>query len=106
MGNEFMDHVQDERVVAYFATLDLQASDAITLFELLDSQTHDERGIAIDDFVHGCLRLKGPAKSADMAAMMAECKVIYRQINRLSKLSELQYRLLNGGKQPPPLSST
>jgi hypothetical protein len=73
---EFKDHLQDNRVKAYFQTLDLDIRRAHTLFKLLDR--NDSGGVGIEEFIDGCLRLRGQAKSLDINL------VIY-QLERLTK---------------------
>jgi hypothetical protein len=67
---EFEAHLQDERVKAYFASLELDVSQARALFMLLDVDETDEVGI--DEFVGGCMRLKGDAKSIDVNMLLYE----------------------------------
>lgn len=79
---EFRTHLADNRVKAYFQTLDLDIRQAHVLFKLLDCNDNDEVGI--DEFLDGCLRLKGQAKSLDLHL------VIY-QLERLIKGSTMIY---------------
>merc|ERR1719517_350810 len=56
----------------YFKAIDLDVSEARGLFKLLDL---DESGtINVDEFVMGCLRLRGPAKAIDMATLMYDTR--------------------------------
>merc|ERR1712080_448889 len=54
----------------WLESLDIDTHDAWTLFKLLD--TDDSDSIDIEELVLGCLRLKGPARSMDMARLMYE----------------------------------
>mmetsp|Transcript_92786 Transcript_92786/g.267904 ORF Transcript_92786/g.267904 Transcript_92786/m.267904 type:complete len:584 (-) Transcript_92786:59-1810(-) len=65
--SEFMAHLDDESVRLYFESLDLDTSDVGTLFRLLD--TADHRELELEEFISGCLRLKGNAKGMDMAKL-------------------------------------
>mmetsp|Transcript_139829 Transcript_139829/g.260778 ORF Transcript_139829/g.260778 Transcript_139829/m.260778 type:complete len:260 (+) Transcript_139829:3-782(+) len=76
---QFLEHVDDAQVGAYFATLGLETTDAVYLFKMLNDD-EDEDGIDIEDFVQGCLRLKGTAKSCDVARLMHENKVMLREL--------------------------
>eukprot|EP00929_Paragymnodinium_shiwhaense_P009670 TRINITY_DN11392_c0_g1_i1.p1 TRINITY_DN11392_c0_g1~~TRINITY_DN11392_c0_g1_i1.p1 ORF type:complete len:891 (+),score=183.28 TRINITY_DN11392_c0_g1_i1:97-2769(+) len=67
---EFEGHLQDERVQAYFRSLELDVTQARALFMLLDLDDSDE--VSIDEFVDGCLRLKGEAKSIDVNMLLYE----------------------------------
>jgi hypothetical protein len=61
---EFRIHLNDDRVKAYFQTLDLDIRQAHILFKLLDCNDNGEVGI--EEFLDGCLRLRGQAKSLDL----------------------------------------
>merc|ERR1711920_266120 len=62
--DEFRTHLEDDHVKAYFQTLDLDIRKAHVLFDLLDTDKNGEVGI--DEFLDGCLRLKGQAKALDL----------------------------------------
>merc|ERR1712106_247782 len=74
---EFKEHLGDERVSVYLSTLDLEFSELQTLYKILDVKGMN--AVAIDDFVWGCIRLKGEAKSMDLCTLLYE----HRQHNRL-----------------------
>merc|ERR1711879_324548 len=67
---EFMDALQDEYVMGCFALLNIAATEAEQLFHLLDPEGEGE--VDIEEFVTGCLRLKGEAKSMDIAILQYE----------------------------------
>lgn len=67
---EFEDHLKDEHVQAYFATLELDVSQARALFILLDVDETNEVGI--EEFVGGCMQLKGEARSIDVNMLLYE----------------------------------
>jgi len=58
--------------VAYFASLQIDVGEAKSLYQLLD--TDEDGSIAIEEFVLGCMRLKGMAKAVDIAMIMYETK--------------------------------
>lgn len=101
--DEFMDHINNPSVQAYFATLELDASDAIQLFRLIDSEDGTNEGIDIEDFVMGCLRLKGNARSCDIARLMYENKALAKDIAELGLYIEAQFKSLNAlvGEKAP-----
>lgn len=67
---DFVDYLQDERVSSYLHALKINTEDAHQLFRLLDTDSSGE--IYIDEFVEGCMKIKGEAKSMDMHVMMCE----------------------------------
>lgn len=69
---EFEVLLKNPRVQAFFASLELDPTQARGLFTLLDM---DGTGyVDPNEFVHGCLRLKGQAKSVDVATLLYENK--------------------------------
>jgi len=69
---QFEAHMQDEQVVAYFSILGLDHHDAWDLFKLMDADR--SAVIDIDEFVSGFMRLRGSAKSIDLAKLAYENK--------------------------------
>merc|ERR1712125_135874 len=65
---EFEEYLCDSRVAAYLGSLGLDSSIAKTLFVLLD--VDDTNSVGIDEFVNGCSRLKGQARSLDVNMLL------------------------------------
>lgn len=73
--------VKDERVVACLNAFGLDITDAHTLFVLLD---RDQSGlIDTDEFLLGCLRLKGEAKNLDVAKIQYECEWLIHNVETI-----------------------
>eukprot|EP00928_Gymnodinium_smaydae_P100655 TRINITY_DN9926_c0_g1_i3.p1 TRINITY_DN9926_c0_g1~~TRINITY_DN9926_c0_g1_i3.p1 ORF type:complete len:593 (+),score=107.40 TRINITY_DN9926_c0_g1_i3:71-1849(+) len=70
--DEFNGFVNDRRVVSYLDALGIDTSDATRLFKLLDADGSGE--IIADEFVEGCLKLRGEAKSVDIQLLMHEVR--------------------------------
>merc|ERR1712039_783280 len=70
MGDTFERHLSERRMQAYFQSLDIKASDAWTLFKLLDES--NDHVIDLDQFIEGCLHLKGPATAIDLKSLATE----------------------------------
>jgi len=86
---EFEEHLQDKRLAAYFAALDLNVDQAWTLFKLID---REERGaVSIDEFVDGCLRLRGAARGIDLNKMMYENRWIRNKLSRFMRYVEAEF---------------
>jgi len=93
--HEFRKHLQDESVQAIFDSLGLDASDVWTLFKLLDID--NDTVIELDEFVAGCLRLKGNAKGLDMAKLCYEHKSMAKRLGNFMKRTDtLLARLASG----------
>jgi hypothetical protein len=64
--------------------MEVEASDAWTLLKLLDADGNGQ--INCEEFVMGCLQLRGPAKSIHIAELQTECKWLRDQMVQLMKL--------------------
>jgi hypothetical protein len=74
---EFEEYLSNGTTAAYFSTAGLDANIAKTLFRLLDVDDTDRVGI--DEFVGGCMRLKGAARSIDVNMLLYETeKMCYK----------------------------
>merc|ERR1719199_743662 len=61
---ELTTHLQDPVVQDFFASLDIDISEARSLFELIDL---DNSGVIdFEEFLSGCMRLQGPSKAMDL----------------------------------------
>merc|ERR1712050_760634 len=79
---EFQEHMSDERMQAFFRSLEIEAADAWSLFKLLDA---DGQGtVDAEEFVTGCLRLRGPAKAIHVAELDCQAKSLKRKMDKIS----------------------
>lgn len=93
--------LSEEKLGTFLESLGISTDDAWSLFMLIDA---DHNGIVdLQEFVHGCMQLRGPAKSLQLAKMAYENKLTRQAIkhlhddvatiSRLMKQS-LRYRLV------------
>jgi hypothetical protein len=75
---EFSERLEDAEIQLYLKSVDLDVSEAHGLFQLLD--TDDTGVVDAEEFVMGCLRLRGVAKAVDLASLMYEERRWHRQI--------------------------
>jgi len=75
--DEFDHYLDTPQMKAYFKSVDLDISEAKHLFKLLD--VGDTGTIHAEDFIMGCLRLRGDAKAIDLATLMSETRKMHRQ---------------------------
>jgi len=80
--HEFRDYLQDERAQAFFATQQLDSFDARTLFDVLNSGGLDHE-ISMDEFIVGCQRLKGQARSVELIAVLNETRSINKKLRQV-----------------------
>jgi len=79
--DEFVSHMLDPQVGAYFSLLQISPHDVSKIFTMLD-QHHDNK-IDIDEFIKGCQRFKGSAKCIDMALLCSQVDGITSQLDLL-----------------------
>merc|ERR1712113_1212929 len=78
---EFQTQLNDPDLQLYFRSIDLDLSEAKGLFSLLDL---DENGtVESEEFIMGCLRLRGQAKAIDLASLTYEMRQRHRQMTAL-----------------------
>merc|ERR1712232_1087228 len=65
----------------YLKTIDVNPDEAETLFKVLDLD--GSGNIDYDEFVHGCLRLKGNAKAIDFFTLQHDQKLWMRQVSKM-----------------------
>merc|ERR1712110_34088 len=73
---EFEHQLGSPQMETYFKSLDLDTSEAKGLFSLLDIE--ETGAVDAEDFIMGCLRLRGPARAIDLATLMAETRRLGR----------------------------
>merc|ERR1712039_922664 len=63
-------HLDDPKLLTFFKDVDIDISEARGLFQLLDRDGNDT--IDADEFLSGCLRLRGAAKAIDLQVVLLE----------------------------------
>jgi hypothetical protein len=91
---EFSKHLQHGKLKAYLAVLGLDIAEAETFLKVLTEAAQDAP-VGIEDFVDGCLRMKGSASSLDMQTLLFETKIVRRRLDAMSGDCQQQFRLLN-----------
>jgi len=67
---EFNAYLSDPKIKAYFTTLELDVSQAKALFKLMD--VDGTNSVGMNEFLDGCMRLRGAAKSIDVNMLLYE----------------------------------
>merc|ERR1719191_1134375 len=93
---EFEKHIEDEKLTAFLKSFDLDVSQVRTLFTLLDVDRTGE--VDLDEFVSGCMRLKGGAKSLDMAILKYQVEWIMHNFMLWDKKFDFALRTAAEGR--------
>merc|ERR1712187_688836 len=86
---EFELQIQDENIMAFLSTLEFDIDQVRTLLTLLDLDQNGE--VDIEEFITGCLRLKGGAKSLDMAILQYQVEWILHNMTALNKVVDEKF---------------
>jgi len=89
---ELQDHLKDKRVRAYLSAMGLELHEAQGIFRLLD--INEDGYVSIEEFIYGCMRLLGNAKTIDVASLIYENKRVMLEVHRVRKSSDLQIQSL------------
>jgi len=89
---EFENYLQQKHVQAYFQSLQLDVSQAHTLFRLLDVDGSNR--VEIDEFVEGCMRMRGQARSIDVHMLLYETEMMIKRNFVFQQLVEEQFQEL------------
>uniref|UniRef100_A0A7S2E3V5 Calmodulin n=1 Tax=Alexandrium andersonii TaxID=327968 RepID=A0A7S2E3V5_9DINO len=84
--------LRNDEVRAYLHGLDITVDDAWHLFMLLD--TDESRSINVEQFVTGCLKLRGSARNVDIHMLMYEGRWMRNRITELVASVNAIVRLL------------
>eukprot|EP00927_Polykrikos_kofoidii_P071473 TRINITY_DN67734_c0_g1_i1.p1 TRINITY_DN67734_c0_g1~~TRINITY_DN67734_c0_g1_i1.p1 ORF type:complete len:776 (-),score=136.44 TRINITY_DN67734_c0_g1_i1:106-2433(-) len=90
-GAEMEYFLGDSDLRMYLESIDIFPNDARALFRLLDCDASGE--VSIEEFLEGCLRLKGEAKSFDIHILTHNVLIL------VSKVDELSEAMQTGGFQ-------
>lgn len=83
---EFVEAMQDPEVIWRFTKMELPMDDALHLFSTIDvdgSQT-----LSMQEFLDGCMRLKGPAESKALLMVQAQADVLGERMDSLAEALE------------------
>lgn len=97
---EFSEYIADSQVAAFFNSLGLDVHVAQALFLLLDVDGSNE--VNVDEFVHGCLRLRGGARSIDVNMLLYQSEKLQHQFMDHMKSVGGELSRLAGALNLPP----
>jgi hypothetical protein len=90
--DEFMSHLHTGNLDFYFQAIDLNKQEAENLFALLDEDGSEN--LSVEEFVDGCLRLRGPARSIDMVALARDVQERFKATTEMTESLAAETRKL------------
>merc|ERR1711870_210655 len=79
-------YLQDPRVQGFFTALGLDTSDTKRLFKLIDDDGSGD--VDANEFLEGCFRLKGEAKSIDVCAILHHLHLVEHKLDQCIALEK------------------
>merc|ERR1712151_1492384 len=89
----FEANMENLHVKAYFQSLEIDYHHARDFFEMLDSD--DSNAVCIDEFIEGCLRLRGGSRSVDVNMVLLKCGKLTQHVESLQRKSQRQLDILD-----------
>lgn len=81
--DEFTAHLENDSMVAYLSFLGIDGANATQMFRLLSN--NGNKSLTAEEFVNGCLRVRGAAKSIDIALVMDEVAVVKTRVGHVQE---------------------
>mmetsp|Transcript_47285 Transcript_47285/g.96300 ORF Transcript_47285/g.96300 Transcript_47285/m.96300 type:complete len:530 (+) Transcript_47285:31-1620(+) len=78
-ATEFEVALQDKTLISVFDALEISVEDAWNLFRTLDSD--GDSHVGPQEFIDGCLRLKGPARSIDVVCIKRDLNTLMQKLD-------------------------
>eukprot|EP00971_Amphidinium_carterae_P239988 4764376-Amphidinium_carterae.1 len=78
--SELEELLKEPKYIYAMRLIGLDVSEARGLFALLD--VNETNAVSIEEFISGMMRLKGAAKSVDLALLVHENKIVYASMQR------------------------
>lgn len=97
---EFETHLADDAMQALLRSLDIEVRDALTLFNLLDSDGSGQ--IDLDEFVTGCITMRGGAKAVHLEKMNSMNKCLIERVSALEKAMKDRSKKMRSRKARSP----
>lgn len=85
--SDFKSALNNPRLTSFFESLEINTADAWTIFKLIDRDGTQQ--VDLDEFVGGCLRLRGSATSVDMAKILYDIKWLTRTLGRFMENTQV-----------------
>jgi len=91
--NEFLDALKDDEILWKMRSLDLPIDDAARLFTVIDGE--GTRALTMEEFIDGCTKLKGAARSRDLLAITAQADTLAKKMDSLGEELQDAERMLH-----------
>jgi hypothetical protein len=84
--SQFLNHIHDPRMSDFAKSLEIDTLDLEQFFDVLSLK--GKRGVDLDTFVDGCIRLRGTAKSMDVYDLLIHQQSLAKEVDSIRYLLE------------------
>jgi len=78
--------LEDHWLQGSLSSMDIDGHAMVTLFEVIDT---DNKGtLTIEEFIQGCMQIRGDAKAVDLFALLVESRSMYRTMAKFMEFAE------------------
>merc|ERR1711972_241132 len=96
---DFRSKIHSQQMQGYFKSIDVDPSNAYGIFHLLDAD--GSGSVTFEEFVSGCCKLRGTAKSLDLHILLYEMRRLIDKVDFNGKALEFLGRFKNTTQQLP-----
>jgi len=83
---EMIGSLEDHWLQGSLSSMDIDGHAMVTLFEVIDT---DNKGtLTIEEFIQGCMQIRGDAKAVDLFALLVESRSMYRTMAQFMEFAE------------------
>lgn len=82
---EFLECMEDERMVSYMATVGLEVHDVELFFKIVAKASSNDDRVDIDKFVEGCMSMRGGASGLDMQKSLYETSRLQARLRAMEE---------------------
>merc|ERR1712232_835858 len=83
--DEFVGCMQDERLVSYMASVGLEVHDVELFFRIVANADTADVQVDVDQFVTGCMSMRGGATGLDMQKLLYETSRLQLKLRRMEE---------------------
>lgn len=88
----FEEQIANPKLVAFFASLELEITDAAHFFEMLSD--YGKKKVTLDTFVTGCIRMRGQALAVDLHYLTSKQALMHNELVKFMQRSEIWFDMM------------
>lgn len=86
---QFERQIENPKLVAFFASLEIEITDATHFFEMLSE--YGQKSVTLENFVTGCIRMRGQALAVDLHYLTTKHLVMHTDLATFMERADLRF---------------